>query len=433
MGLMDRLNKRFRKETASFLTSSTLSKNAPPSFLPDLIRKNITNVEDLEHLAEVARKDPLANYIVYKLAENTLDDWFKFTDNDGNEIMLDVQKELKLLDAKKGLTLALEAERAFGYTYLYTGKSRFVPKTREGGRIASLFNFSPLEANVYEYAENGEPSSMEVHISVGKGMYTVISQRMVLPASDFIFMNTRPIGRGYKGRPATESVWDMLIYVRELLHSMTFFGRKMGTGIFTIITSKGITDELKGKMNTAFSDISNRRALVIDGDQIEDMKFVGPTGAVTDFEGHILVCLKMIAAGTGVPLDALVGVLAGNIAGSETNIKSLYASLNQIQSSIEVYIRELVLRMGFSNEDYNIEWNARYAHDEEEQSKIAMNNAQTLAIRSTWLTKNEIRAEEGLPPIEGGDELTSDIQIGVSGFQTPEEQEQTRNPEGEQL
>jgi hypothetical protein len=215
---------------------------------------------------------------------------------------------------------------------------------------------------------------------------------------------------------------------------MTFFGIKMGSGLFTITTKSGVGDEIKAKMNTAYADVSNRRAIVNDGSLIEKMEFIGPQGATTDFAQHIDACLNMIAAGTGIPKDILIGATAGAITGSETNVKALFATLNQIQTSIEPSIRELVRRMGYTREDYIIAWNARYAHDEEEQSKIDMNNAQTIAIK-TWLTNNEKRELDGYGTIDGGDELTSNISIGVSGLKdkTADEQEQTRNPEGENL
>ena len=255
----------------------------------------------------------------------------------------------------------------------------------------------------------------------------------MLPAEDFIFWNTRPIGRGYKGRSALEAVWTDLIYIRELKDSMTMFGRKMGSGIFVITTSATISDELKASMNTAYADVSNRRAIVMDGSAVNKSEFIGPQGATTDFEQHINTLLGNVAAGCGVPKDVLVGATAGAITGSETNVKSLFATLNQIQTSIEPYIRELVRRMGYSNEDYNIEWNTRYAHDEEDESKIGMNNANTLATRAGWLTINEIRAIEGYGPKEGGDRLKSDFQIDVKGMQTADEQDATNNPQGENL
>lgn len=434
MGIRQRLANRIYRMESSFLPKeSASSKSAAPSFIPYLIRNKITNIEDLNHLNEVARRDPLGQYIVYKLSENALDDGFIFVDDDGNEIMMDVQKELVALDFKRVYTQTLAAERGIGWAYTFTGKNRYIPQTREGGRIASLYSLTPLECVVQEYDENGNPKTMKVTVNVGKGEKTTMEEKIILPAEDFIFWNTRPIGRGYKGRPVLEPVWDMMAYLRLMFHSMTWSDMKHGSGIFTVFTKGGLSDTLIAKMKVAYKDVNVKRSLVVDGADVDRMEFIGPPSGSTDFVGHIDACLQFVAAGTGVPKDCLIGQTAGNIAGSETNIKALFATLNQIQVSIEPYIRELVRRMGYANEKYNIEWNARYAHDEEQQSKIAMNNAQTLSIRSAWLTINEIRAEEGLSSVEDGDRLKSDFQIGVSGLQSPDERDQTRNETGEQL
>ncbi len=277
MGLRKSIaNRIYRKETSSFLDVPATSKTASPTFVPELIRTKVTNVEDLNHLDEVARKDPLGQFIVYKLSENALDDGFKFVDDKGEEIMQNVQKELIALEFKKAFTQTLAAERGFGYAYSYTGKNRYIPKTREGGKIASLYCLTPLECVVKKYKENGDPMTMEVKVNVGVGEYTTIEKKIPLPAKDFIFWNTRPIGRGYKGRSVLEPIWDMLTYLRYIFHSMTWSDMKHGSGIFTIFTEIGLGEELMGKMAIAYKDVNVKRSLVVDGSQVNRMEFVGP-------------------------------------------------------------------------------------------------------------------------------------------------------------
>lgn len=436
MSILSKLGlKRARTEASKQLWGEdvTRSKNAPPTFVPELITGCMWNVNDLNHLEKVATMDPVANYITYKIADNVFDDWFKFVDKDGKEIMLDVQKELRLLGAHKILPQALGMERTFGYSYIYTGKNRRIPKTREGGRIATIHAFSPLECVVYEYDEVGRPKTMELTVSRGVGQYTAIDEKITLPSEDFIYMNTRPIGRSEKGRSSLLNVWDMLTYLRYETHSMSFYDTKIGLGVFTAYINGEVSEAMQSRIDSIAEDISIKRMLSFDKEVIDELKFVGPDSNATDFVEHIYAILKLIAAGTGIPYEILIGATAGAITGSETNIKALYEVLHQIQRSVEEYIRDLIKRMGYTRDDYYIEWNVQFAHDEEEQSKIAMNKAQTLAIRSQWLTINEIRSEEGLPPIEGGDDLKADFQVNVEGFQGHEEREQTRNPDGEQL
>jgi hypothetical protein len=190
-----------------------------------------------------------------------------------------------------------------------------------------------------------------------------------------------------------------------------------------------MTEDMKAKMDASFEDISTKRALAINPSDITKIEFIGPSSGTTNFESHLDSCMKRVAAGTGIPKDVLIGATAGAITGSEINVKSLYATISQIQQSIEPMIRELVRRMGYSD-DFEIEWNTRFAYDEEQEAKIDNYRAQTLQIKSAWMTKNEIRAESGLDPIEGGDQTKQDITIGVAGLKTPDQQQQTRNPQG---
>lgn len=426
-GLFNRLLRR--EGTSKLEWTSTTNKNAPPTFVPELIRNKTWISSDLDHLAKVAEKDPVASFIVYEISEMVFDDWFRFVDADGNEVLEEALQQLRLLNAKKAFTQVLAAERTFGYAWLYTGKNRYIPQEREGGRIASLQFFTPQSCSVFEYDDNGNPKMMKVELTVGRGS-SQFGEVLYLPASDFILWCTRPIGRGYTGRSALEPVWDMLTYIRYLFHSMTFFDIKIGHGLFTAFTKGGMSDDVLDKWQAAFEDISIKRAMVIDAGQIDSLQFIGPTSQPTDFDAHIDACLAMVAVGTRIPKDLLVGAAAGAVTGSETNLKLAANVERQIKTSIEEYIWEVISRMGFTNNGYFIEWLTKYPQDEEEQAKIEMNKAQTLAIRSQWMTVNEIREIEGLPPRAEGDKLKSDFEIG---FQTPDEAEKTRNPEGAQL
>jgi len=432
-GILKRLRNYRSDATYRVYELESSLRNAPPTFVPDLILDESTDRENLDHLDAMARGFPIGNYITYELAENALDDWFEFKDADGNVIMEDAQKELEKIHAKRALIQALTYERIFGYSYTYTGKNRYVPQTPQGGKIASIHAFEPRECVVKIYNEIGEPATMEVTVNVGQGEYTTVEQKISLPAEDFIFWNTRPIGRGYMGRSAQYAVWDLMIYLMYIYHSMAWYDMKIGNGLFVVFTKGAIPDAMKTKMDTSFEDISVRRAQVVDGSKVDRMEFVGPAAGATDFPEHVDACLNLISAGTGIPKDILTGAAAGAVTGSETNTKALFAVLSRIQTSIEPYIRELVRRMGYADEEYEISWNARFAHDEEERSKIDMNEAQTLATKSMWMSINELREQDGLPPREGGDMLKSEFQISVTGMQSPDEKKQTNNPQGRQL
>ena len=237
------LKRLFRREGTTRLEfTTTTNKNAPPTFVPELIRNKTWIVDDLEHLDKVARYDPVAKFVVYEIAEQVFDDWFRLVDEDGNEVLPEAMRQLRMLNARKAFTQVLAAERTFGYAWLYTGKNRYIPQVAEGGRIASLQCFTPRNCSVFEYDETGHPKTMKIEMTVGKGN-SQYGEVLYLPAEDFMLWCTRPISTGYTGRSILEPVWDMLTYLRYEFHAMTFYDIKIGHGLFTAFTKAGFGED----------------------------------------------------------------------------------------------------------------------------------------------------------------------------------------------
>jgi hypothetical protein len=197
-----------------------------------------------------------------------------------------------------------------------------------------------------------------------------------IPYDDFIQFMTRPKGRSYEGYPVLYPVWDSLIYLVLSKHALTFAHMKWGLGMFLWKMIGGVTAEKEAALEAALEDVSVMRAFMYDRDMVEDVSFVGPSGSTHNIVDGMDHFLGHIAAGTGIPKEIITGISAGAITGSEINNKALYATLNQIQKSVEPYIRELVARMGYTDEDYEIDWNVRFASDEVEAAQARLLNAQ---------------------------------------------------------
>ena len=444
------LRRIFRREGTSKLEwTGSVSKTAPPTYVPDLVRSKIWNVEDLAHLDKVSRYDPLANFIVYGVADMIFDDGFTLIDHEGNEIATNkkIQHELKRLNAKKAWIQCLAVERWAGMAYEYTGKNKYIPESGEGGKIATIHCFTPQECTVFEYKENGDPKTMKIEINVGKGG-TISQEVLFLPADDFIPWITRPIGRGYTGRSVLEAIWDMLIYIRYLFHSMTWYDMKIGHGLFAAFVHAGFDATTIAKWEAALEDVSSKRALVVNSGDVEKLEFIGPTSNATDFVEHIDMCIQALSAAVGIPKEILMGAAAGALSGSESNIKLGDEQERKIKGSIEEYLRETILRMGWDISDATFEWTERTSHTEEERGKIEQTHAQAQATKTPYLTIDELREIDGYPPLPDGrgDKLTSEMAAetqdfkgsidvkGLEGEPTPEEKDQAQgNEEGSQI
>ena len=434
------LGRILRREGTSKLglgDRSGVNKNAPPTFVPKIIQGGYTNVEDLEHLDFVARNDPVAKFIVFGVSEMIFDDWFVLVDANGDELANNtkMQREMRRLGAKKVFTQCLAALRRFGKAYLYTGKNRFI-STTEGGKIASLHCFTPIECVIHEYYDEtnakadgktpGDPKTMKLTRTVGKGN-TTEGQELFLPAKDFIFWDITD--------SVLQAIWDMLVYIRYIFHSMAWFDMKIGAGLFVGYAEAGFGDEAKGKWNTTFADISVKRSIILDKAELSDLKFVGPTGSVTDFVAHIEMCIKTIAVATNLPYELLMGAAAGAVTGSETNIKLSDEFERRVKGGVEPYFIELFERMGW-NDDPLFEWLVKTAQTEEAKANVEQVHAQAQATK-THLLIDEKREIDGYPPLPDGrgDILESETSDPLSEFskafgETP--QEEPNNPQGDQ-
>ena len=421
MGVLDWL-RRSRTETQKRLWEYKSDTTEPSTFIDDLIRGERTNRDLHIHQRDVAQKDSVAKYIVVKVAENALDDGFRLVKKigDDEEIMPEATKALKRLNFKRFMTEALIAERMHGHGYIYTGPNKYrqdwTDAGIEGGQVGGLDAFTPMNAKVMDndVDENGVPTFVTIQYNPVN-----VGAKERLPYSDFIQVMTRPIGRSYKGYPATYSVWTELAYIRISKDALNFAHGKWGLGLLLMWSKGTLSKEIADQIETMLEGIGNRRAGLVNMDDIEKAEWTGPTGGgTTDIAQGIDMYLGLVSAGTGVPKDILTGISAGAITGSEINNKALYATLNSVQKSIEPFIRELISRMGY-NGDYEIDWNTRYATDELEQAQIRVLNAQA------------DEAEQRISDMKEG-KGPNDIAIGFQQPEKPKDQEKDNNPSGQQ-
>jgi len=305
-------------------------------------------------------------------------------------------------------------------------------------RIANLDVFGPENSEVIEYDSDGNPKTLEVTVLKSKGTGTAKGteeSKTEIDMKHIVPWRTRPLPheRSHKGLPVLEPVWTTLIALEAAMNSSDFYLSKIGHGMYVIVTPKGLGATKTTRLENTMKAASVTRSVVVNKRDVEDIKFVNATGSPINFPAEIDSRLGIIAAGVGIPKDVLVGLSAGSITGSEVNIKLLYQTLNQHQTSYEPMIRQVAQKLGAKDNNYKIRFITRYAHDEEQKSRIEMNHAQELAIRSSWLSTNEVRELDGYDDIEGGEGLSNDIRLDVQGFQTPEEAEKTNNPDGENL
>lgn len=407
-------------------------KTASPDFVPDLIRKNVTSRAVLQHQAQVAEEDPIARNIVTNLSINTFDDWFELVDKDGNThpINEEVQKQFRFLDAQFIYTQCLITMRKFGWCWQQVGKEKIDDGADTAGRrVANLDYFSPEEMIVVETDDMNRPKTLRLNIEGVKE-----PDQETFPVSDFVLWNSDPIGRSWKGFPACNGAWDALTELRLAINSVTWYIMKIGMGAWVIELKKSVSDTEAKKIENMIKKLNQRTVAMVSKDKVEGIDFKGAPISAASFVEIFNTLLGRVAAATGIPADVFTGQSAGKIMGSDVNLKSLYQVLNGIQTGVARPIRKNLDEMGFKNTDpeYFFKWNVKFVPDAEQEAKISFLKTEELGIRtSTGLfTKNELREFDGYPPLaEGGEELSTTVEIVQRGAEPSDEATKRENTE----
>jgi len=438
-GIWRRLTGRREEVTGRTPWADSLAsnKNRPPNFVPSLIKDRIWDKDNVEHQKRVAEEDPIARGIVGNMAENVFDDWIVIVDENGEEHKDNrkIQRDFRRLNAPYVLTQALKAERGQGHCYIFVGKEKLNQDVIVPGnmrRIANLDYLTPSDTDVIEWDKWGMPETLEIKVLTNAGESGQTTVRKKIKVKDCILLRTNPYDRTHRGRPATYGCWDALVFARHILYSISSYLMIIGLGAFIAYVKGKVDDEVVAAIQIELNKMSVTRGLVLSNKIYDRVVWEGASGGAMDFSSIFTILYNKISSATGIPTDILRGMNAGQIAGAETNIKSLYQTLNRIQKSVEPAIRELIRRLGYSD-DYLIVWNVRYAHDREEESRIDYLDSQSMVVRLQYMTIDEVRKLNKLGPIEGGDVLGSTQKIVLQGKEPTageNEQEQTRNPEG---
>ena len=433
------LGEAYRQEGTTRTPSTGVDRrNYPSNYVSDMITGQVWNIESLPDRGKVARYDPQGYNIVWGIANAVYDPWFRFVDPEtGDEIMQDVQAELERLEAQKWLRLAYGYERAYGWSWLrvaLVSQTDYRIDTMEHDDVDVTFmldSFSPEDAEVVHLDKYGRPDKLRLYLPSDTGEKN--SKYEEEDTTGYMLMRTRPYDRSYKGLPATGPCWDYMTYLRLIFNSIANYSQKIGLGAFIIKTKSAMTAELKASIEAMAKDLSTNRYALIDGRFIESLEFAGAQASSINFGEFIAVLMDQVAAGSMIPKDILTGASAGAISGSELNSKEAYGMVSKEQSKQNRYVRELVYRLGYTETNYLIEWNTRYATDEKEAADIEVAKVNSNIGRLQYMKLNEVRALVNLPPCDGGDESPNaqpDFSIGVKGQQPDKEEDKNNNPEG---
>lgn len=353
------------------------------------------------------KREPIAHRVVFAVAHDIFDNWFKVVDTEGNgdeQLDAKVQDALNKLNAKSVLTEMAVYERLFGWALIIMG-------FRDGDELSTqLEGKAPLE----EIAAYGPTAVAQVQEDAGLdsprfGLPELISlqrgaAQTLVHQSRFILVATRLLEHRYRGLSVLEPIWDDLTCLRNIRWGMAQTMFRYGSGFPDI--------EIKGASKTQIDDFTaggqfknvHARTYFVHNEN-QKLEFKGTQGASLNPAPYYEPILENLSAGSGIPKAILRGAHAGALTGSEVNLAEYFKLISDAQSRYEPSVRALIDilidrgQIKTTAKAYRIQWASGFEHSDTDKALIEVERSQAQINRANYMTVNEVRALDELPPI----------------------------------
>lgn len=364
------------------------------------------------------RREPVANRIVFQVAHDVFDNWFRVEEiSEKPDAGFDgeVQRSLSALNAKAVFTQFAVYERLFGWaiialSYLDYAQGPEAAVSDPKG-VFEVFAYSSLHFSVQSSDEDKDPKSSRFGLPIYYTLRRDSAGQTKLHFTRVIHGATRLLDHPYKGMSVLEPVYDDLTVLRNI---------RWGLGQTLFRYGSGFPDvEVKGAKRKQLDDLEasqqfknlQARTYFLHSDDTK-LEFKGVAGKALNPEPYYTPIMENIAAGSGVPLAILRGVQAGALTGSEVNEREYFKLISDAQSRYEPAVRQLIdaliecgqIRFKYNTRrDYRIVWNGGFELSEKDKAQTELHQAQALKVKTIWMSLDEIRAQQGLEPLANGE------------------------------
>ena len=368
-----------------------------------------------EDLLFGARREPVANRVVFQFAHDVFDKWFRVeevAEKPDPYFDKEVQKVLSTLNAKDVFTRAAVYERLFGWaiialTYVDYGKNIESP-VQGPKQIRELVPYTTLQLTVQSSDEDKDPDSPRFGLPLFYSLRRSGVTQTKLHFSRVIHLATRLLEHPFRGMSVLEPIYDDDTVWRNIRWSLGETLNRYGSG-FPDITAKGASTPKKIDefLNSAqFKQLRARSIFVHD--ENTTLEFKGVAGRALDPKSYCDPILESFSTGTGIPTAVMRGAQAGALTGSEVNEREYFKLISDAQSRYEPAVRQLINALIACGQiqtqvkDYKIVWFGGFELSDTQKAQIALNFAQAREKMLNWMMIDEVRAEQGLKSLPNG-------------------------------
>jgi hypothetical protein len=369
---------------------------------------------DLRDLLFAIKREPVANRLVFQVAHDVFDKWFKVeevSEKPDPSFDREVQRVLAQLDAKSIFSQMAAFERGFGWaiiamTFVDYGEDLSKP-VKNPKEIRELFAYAgDLHFTVQNSDEDKDKKSGRYGLPV---FYTLNEKgsRRKLHFSRAIHFATRLLDHNYKGLSILECIYDDLTVGRNVRWGLGQTIFRYGSG-FPDVKVEGASGKDLDKLEASQQFKSLQARIYFLHNDKTTLEFKGVAGKALNPEPYNNIIVESISTGSGVPATTLRGTQAGAVTGSEVNQLDYSKIVSDAQGRYEPGVRQLIdllIECGQIQtkvKDYRIVWNSALELTETQKANVELGLAQARDLKTSWMTVDEIRAEQGLKPLPDG-------------------------------
>ena len=395
-------------------------------------------------------REPVVKWFVNDVATDIWDNWFEVldvNDEDSDTLNKAVQPVLKELKAQQQLPRLSTFERRYGtaiFLLSYTGFENDwetplfeldingIPPKKLSNDVNLLqitpFPWTSVEVTAVDedkgslrfglpetYTINvGSPSTNPSGSPVGRTATTTITAHCTLVILASVSIDEHP----YLGISAVDILFDDAVGYRNSKWAQYKWLFRYGGG-FPVVQTQGTKKENEDWITSGgLNDMLNVQGYFVHGPD-ESIRFEGTQGVALNPTPYNDMSFTNFAAGTRIAQDTLKGVSAGRVTGSEVNERQYFRFISLQQNESEFIIRELIDRLIQTGQiefdgEYKIDWFSAFEVNPQDQAAMAFMDARTNDLKLSFMTINEVRELNGLPPREDGDVI-----VGRAGAVNP--------------
>jgi hypothetical protein len=402
-----------------------------------------------------------------------------------------VQDALQTLKFKAKLTHAEVLKRIYGWSLIVgaftdAGDLNSLKKPlRVGSELKQLAVYLKCQVRVVESDENPmSPRYLQpvvYELNRGKGVLIQVHfSRTCLVCNEDSPTSTMLTDSSHS-LSVLDGVWDDLTCGRNIRWGASQWMYRNGGGFPVIEFPTNTTvEQLQAYADSgAFSDLMARSYICIaqadaSGNGMK-FRFEGALGKALDPVPFFKSNLEQFSIATGIPQAKLVGAQAGALTGSEVNMQDYYKVISREQSSLEDTVRWVIDRLAESGQialvssstatdkirkwlglastpktdsklkrvfarafgidyrhktarTYLVEWNSAFELSDKDEATIEDLHVRANQGKLDYMSKDEVRADEGLDPLPDGAGEWKDQPQGLQLFNQTGAKEKPTDP-----